>query len=175
MPSFLHFITFQDPSLEGASLCEQYQRNPKLEYNPLSPALSEHPIATVQTEFLTKLPAKSSHNKFTPSIPEQRCSHTPPPAPHAFGTATNLVTTNRTRSSMKIRRVDILHLLSSLTKLSLNRAAPFYPTTHPRLMSGLCSLFAQLLAQISEELQYFFRAESPANITNTTLRMDLRS
>lgn len=48
-------------------------------------------------QFLTKLRAKLSQDEFTPSIPEERCSHTPLPALHAFGTATNQVTAQQNK------------------------------------------------------------------------------
>lgn len=64
-------------------------------HNPLIPTFSEHPSATAQTDSsLPNVEQKPSHNKFTPSIPEQRCSHTPLPA---FGIATNQVTAQKNK------------------------------------------------------------------------------
>lgn len=84
---------------------------------------------------------------------------------------------------MKIRWVDRVYMYSlHKTEIaSLDRAASSYQTTLLRLISGLCFLFVsdwplgQTLTQLSEELQYFFpvSTESPANIMNMSLRLDL--
>lgn len=124
-----------------------------------SPALNEYPSATVQPDSSSpnweqSYPTMNSHHPFlrrdAPTLHFQHYMH--------LALLQIRSQPNRTRSSMEIRRVDILHVPSSQTRMvSLNRAALFYQTTPPRLISGLCSLF-EWLASCSAVSTGFRRA-----------------
>lgn len=125
LPSYQQLTTFQDFSFERTSLCEQYQRNPKLDPQPRA----QHSVSIpVQHSSPSSLPSlEQSHPTRNPHHPFLRRDAPTPHSQHHMHLALLQI---RARSSVEMRRV----------LFPITVSPPYHPTL-PRLISGLCSLF----------------------------------
>lgn len=118
-------------------------------HNSLSPGLNEYPSATVQTDSpLRSLKQKSTHNKFTQSISEKRCSQTPLAATHALGIVTNRITAQKSRKpgENKVGGQSLRALSSQNWNCFSTSSYTFLPNNASQIDLRVVLLFCEWLA-----------------------------